>query len=249
MPRKGEIKDRTGERFVNNQGCSFFIVEYNHSKDLWVQFEDKHGAKVHVEYNQCTRGSVKNPYHPTVWNVGYIGRTTDGVTPTTAGENYKKYRLWYEMLRRCYSKEYHEKYPTYKNCSLCERWHSFANFLEDLPLIEGYELWVNNNDFRAIHLDKDIKGGDRKIYSLETCMFVDQAENVREMSSRCDTQKRHRIKVVATNINNGEKLVFDSILKASKTLGVHVGSVSNCLSGKSKTAGGYTWENVGDKCA
>lgn len=33
MARKGEIIDRTGEHFVNNQGCSFFIVKYNNNED------------------------------------------------------------------------------------------------------------------------------------------------------------------------------------------------------------------------
>ena len=37
-------------------------------------------------------------------------------------ENLRKYSLWHSMLCRCYDEKYHKKYPTYKNCYVCDRW-------------------------------------------------------------------------------------------------------------------------------
>lgn len=245
MPRKGEINDRTGEHFVNNQGCSFFIVEYKKNNDLWVQFEDEFGARVHTAYDKCVRGTVSNPMHRDVYGVGI----RCGIKTKVNSKTTKEYSLWQGMLRRCYAEEYLRKYPTYQGCVVCERWHRFDYFLEDLPLIEGYELWVNNNDFRAIHLDKDIKGGDRKIYSLETCMFVDQAENVRECMSRRTHYSQARA-VRGTHKQTGETVEFESVSEASRSLGISYNSISGYLRGRYKTvAGDYTWEYVGDKCA
>jgi hypothetical protein len=65
---------------------------------------------------------------------------------------------------------------------VCKRWLIFANFLEDLPKIENYELWVHG----GYALDKDIKqqGVENKVYSLDTVCFVTQSDNNKEMNSR-----------------------------------------------------------------
>ena len=75
-----------------------------------------------------------------VYGVGILGTFKDGSKPRTKdkyGKLIREYILWHNMLRRCYSDKYHEKRPTYKDCTVCNRWLVFANFLEDLPLIEG----------------------------------------------------------------------------------------------------------------
>jgi len=51
------------------------------------------------------------------------------------------YRSWYRMLYRATSKKFKQKYPTYKNVSVCERWKVFLNFLEDMgPRPEGWTI-------------------------------------------------------------------------------------------------------------
>lgn len=42
------------------------------------------------------------------------------------------------------------------------------------------------------------------------------------------------------NIDTGE--VFESVITAAKSCGVGYSAISQCLSGKSKTAGGCRWE-------
>lgn len=244
MPRKGQINDRTGEHFVNNQGCSFFIVEYVNNNKCLVEFEDEFKGQRWVKYCHCVEGSVCNPFRRDVYGVGI----RCGIKTKVNGKTTKEYSLWNDMLRRCYSEKYLEKYPTYQGCTVCERWHRFDLFLEDLPLIEGYELWINNSNPRAIHLDKDIKGGDKKIYSLETCMFIDQAENVRDAVSR-RTKQPNAKPVKGINQQTGEVVEFNSASEASRALEINVCGIIGCCNKRYKVSGGYTWEYIGDNNA
>ena len=38
------------------------------------------------------------------------------------------YSKWKSMLVRCYSTKYHQRRPTYKDCSVCNDWLLFSNF-------------------------------------------------------------------------------------------------------------------------
>ena len=185
----GAFTDRTGESFVSNEGYSFVIIEYNKAKDLWVEFQDEYKARVHTQYASCQRGSIKNPYHPSVCGIACIGLMSDGSKPKTShrdGYPTKQYSTWHSMIARCYSN--YERYHTYDNTTVCDRWLVYANFLEDLPLIDGYKLWLNNDGYT---LDKDLKQKDveNKVYSLDTVCFVTQSDNTKEVHSR----QQHKI--------------------------------------------------------
>lgn len=77
------------------------------------------------------------------------------------------YRRWCSMLQRCYSEKLHERYPTYKDCSVCEEWLTFSNF----------KSWMEQQDWEGKHLDKDILVEGNKVYSPETCSFVSNIVN------------------------------------------------------------------------
>lgn len=245
-------KDRVGERFISKESlgmCKFVIVEYNSSTDLWIEFLDEHKAKVHTTYQNCRIGQVKNPYHPSVCDVGCLGIMSNGSEPK-AWENDKvtrEYFLWRGMLQRCYDPKFQEKNPTYKGCEVDERWLIYANFLEDLPLIEGYELWLNNDDYA---LDKDLKqqGIKNKVYSLNTVCFVANSENTRESNERCGhPSNASKIRVYGINVKTGEKTkVFNSMKDVERELGVSQGHISGCLKvdDNRKSAGGYKWYKV-----
>lgn len=78
------------------------------------------------------------------------------------------YITWKEMLRRCYSTEYHKRKPTYMGCSVCEEWKTFSNF----------KAWMETQDWANKQLDKDLLFPGNKIYSPETCIFVDNRLNM-----------------------------------------------------------------------
>lgn len=77
------------------------------------------------------------------------------------------YRRWFEMLRRCYDSKYQETHPTYIGCSVTEEWKYFSNF----------KRWMEKQDWEGRQLDKDILIRDNKIYSENSCIFVESKIN------------------------------------------------------------------------
>ena len=179
-----------------------------------------------------------------VYGIGTLGTFKDGSKPKTTDGNGKKsreYVLWRDMLKRCYSDKYHESYPTYKDCSVCDRWLIFANFLEDLPLIENYELWRDNPNTR-VSLDKDSKIQDNKVYSLEACTFVSNSDNSKECAVRCGILNPPK-KVMAISLTETKVLVFKSMRQAEK-FGFNHSNISACCNGEQKTYKGYKWKII-----
>jgi hypothetical protein len=75
----------------------------------------------------------------------------------------KFYVTWSDMLKRSYCKKYQETKPTYAGCSVCSEWLTFSNF----------KAWMMQQDWKGNQLDKDLLHAGNKIYSPETCSFVD----------------------------------------------------------------------------
>ena len=116
MKRKYNI----GDIYVNNQGESFKIINYIDSKHVEIEFLDSHFKKT-VSSGNIAKKEIKDPYYPSVEGLGYLGVGT--YKPTG-----KVYKTWHNMIIRCYSNNYHQKEPSYKECSVCEEWLNFQNF-------------------------------------------------------------------------------------------------------------------------
>jgi len=97
----------------------------------------------------------------------------DSSEPVTKKINGKRvwicpiYKHWQGMFGRCYSKATHNNQPTYKGCSVHEDWHTYSRFKE----------WVLKQDWESKHLDKDILIKGNKVYSPDTCVFVNKLTN------------------------------------------------------------------------
>ena len=65
--------DRTGERFINKEGCEFVIVEYNNSRDVWVEFQDEYKSRVTTTLKHFIEVKIRNPYYPSVLGVACSG--------------------------------------------------------------------------------------------------------------------------------------------------------------------------------
>ena len=155
-------QERIGEIRYNKHGSKMKIHEYIDSMNVVIKFENGYTTK--NTYNAFKKEEIKNPYDKTVFNTGYIGEGKYKVSTNRVFNNI--YKLWKRMMGRCYDISYINKYPTYKDCSVCEEWHNYQNFAkwhdENYYKIEGEE----------IHLDKDILIKGNKIYSPDTCIFV-----------------------------------------------------------------------------
>lgn len=161
-------KERLGEEKHNNQGCLMKIVEYNKSSDITVEFQDKHKAQIKSRYKDFIKGSIKNPYHPTVYDVGMIGIK---YTAKEGSKISREYYTWRNMLYRCYNKEYSEKYQTHYNATCCEEWLYFENFYDWIHEQSNCENFLKGNNWI---LNRKIIDKHNEVYSSEYCFLVPQ---------------------------------------------------------------------------
>lgn len=97
-----------------------------------------------------------------IYGAGYHGEGPH--RSTEDGKHTIHYKIWYNMLRRCYDVKWQEKNPTYKLCDVCEKWLNFQNFAS----------WFFDNPYYQTgwDLDKDILFKNNKVYSEDTSVFV-----------------------------------------------------------------------------
>lgn len=150
--------DRTGEKWIANNGEDCEIIAYRGSKDLDIQFADGTIITNKAYSNLTKTGIIKpEPYNKSIYNIGYLG-----VGKYSPKENKNIYSCWHSMFKRCYSNSVHKLHISYVNCIVDKIWHNFQNFAE----------WFTNNYIENYHLDKDILIKGNKIYSPDTCCFV-----------------------------------------------------------------------------
>lgn len=247
--------ERIGVEFSTKYGEQVIVIDYVNCDKVQVMFLDKNKLKTWTDWVNLKKGEVKNPFTKTVYGVGYLGIMSNGEKPKTVDETGKatrEYKVWNGMIARCYDDR--ERHKTYKNVTVCDRWHSFALFLEDIDKIRGYQLW-KDNPRQGIALNKDMYYADlgiitdEKVYSLETCRFITKSENMKEVSER--TEPPHKAKKVrAIHVETGQILEFESIVQASRIIQskgtdrTREKSISDCLNGRGKSAYGYYWEYV-----
>ena len=129
-----------------------------------------------VRLEHAKTGNVADDSIPSVLGVGWYGNVK---------EEHKDVRHWYKiwvgMLSRCYN-EKDSNYHLYgeKGVTVCDRWHVFENFLEDIKHIPGYPEAAKRPG--GYQLDKDYSQfylpHDKRVYSKETCRFLTDADNV-----------------------------------------------------------------------
>lgn len=144
------------------QGYKIKIVKDLSSRKK-VKFLDDYGYMVEVPTSSVARGTIKNPYHPSVLGKGFLGV---GVYNTKDEE----YIIWKGVINRVYNEEYHAKHNTYKKVKLCKDWHNYQTFAKDIN--EKYGFKMKDESGKPYHIDKDILSKNKKIYSKETCLFI-----------------------------------------------------------------------------
>ena len=147
------------------------IVEYIDNRNIIVEFQDEHKARVKTSYGNFKRGIVRNPYSPTIYGVGIVGNKYPIVED---GKITKEYSVWTNVLGRCFDSLVKKKQPTYINITCCQEWLYYENFYEWLHKQENYDKWRNGNGWGV---DKDIFIKRNKVYSPEMCFLVPQNVN------------------------------------------------------------------------
>ncbi len=134
-----------------------------------------------------------------IFNKGYSGKQPLSYIDSTTGKrrHFKEYAIWKDMFRRCHSDSVHKVFPSYIGCKVCERWEDYEIFCEDIKLLPNYDLWLQG----GYHLDKDFIINGCKLYSPETCMFVDCGSNGKLSNlQRSPVVNHHRIISLRRNI-------------------------------------------------
>ena len=155
------------------------IKAYRNRMDIDVYFLEYDWTFEHAAYNNFKKGTVKCPYEPRYYNIGYLGEGKYKVREN--GKNKKEFEVWYRMLERCYDPKYQEKHTTYKGCKVEDYLLNFQHMAE----------WINKNYYEIpderMHLDKDILCKGNKIYSRDKCIFV--PEGINKLFTKCDNAR------------------------------------------------------------
>lgn len=200
-------KNRVGEIHITNENEEARIVEYFNSHNCTIEF--KSGFKLYnIEYHNLKKGKVKNPYHPSVYGIGYLGvgkyvSKIDNVETLASTK-------WRSMLHRVVGNNKENKHPSYKGVKICKEWECFQNFAE---------WWENNfkpHMNSSWQLDKDILIKGNKVYSPDTCLIVPESINYLILSGRskrgdcpigvCFDKKSKKYQVSLNTFNSGNDL-------------------------------------------
>lgn len=196
-------KHYIGEKSINNFGSEMIISRYDNPRDIDVFFPAYNWTAKNVYCTSFIKGKLRCPYEPRLCNVGYIGEG-----PYTT--KHPAYKTWTCMIRRCYDNSSSYNIPTYNDCTVCSEWHNFQNFAQ----------WYDNNyyeiDNDKMQLDKDIIIKNNKIYSPDTCCFVNNIIN-----SMLTNKKRFRNGIIGSYKRNGKYEVSceNTLLKKRQYLG------------------------------
>ena len=162
MNKNNLSNERVGKITTNRYGNIMKIIKYNNNDDIIVEFQDEYKYQVKTNYKAFLKKEIYNPYNKSIYNVGYLGKTTSSIN----GKSKKSYDIWHQMLKRCYDFKTHINRPTYKDCVVCDEWLCYENF----------EKWYNENYYEIPNekmcLDKDILKKNNKIYSPLYCRIV-----------------------------------------------------------------------------
>lgn len=228
MSKKKYIDGYIGQ---TNNGSEYIII--NRINDvITIKFLET-GYITETTVPALITGCIKDRLKPSVCGVGYLGNCD-------VSYYNKEYTLWKGIIERCYNTK-RQDYTTYGllGVTVCDRWKCFSNFLTDMPSIEGYDKYRFMNN--ELDLDKDIKQKNipisQKIYSPETCMFVDKHIN-RATTTRKPTQNVNIISI------KGDYTLKTScpVEELAKQLGIKTQYITRILRGEARTHNGWTFQ-------
>jgi len=184
--------------------------------------------------------------------------------------NTKIYGIWKGIKSRCFNKN-HIHYDKYggRGVSICDEWLVFENFYS-WSIKSGYKeglsidridndvnycpencRWADQtiqNSNKRNNVIVDYHGEKYTLSSLSRKVGINRKTLKNRLSTLFDENeiysKKNRSKrpVAQYDVHGNFIKRWDSIADAEKSLGVSVGGISRCCSGKSKSAYGYKWE-------
>ena len=167
-----------GQTSISSEGYVLKLIEILEGRKVRVKILDNYGFEHITTPEYFKKGMVKNPFHRSVFGVGFYG---DGEYKTKGNsKHFYYYRVWQSMHDRCYS----GKYKAYANVTVCEDWNNYQNFAEFFH--RTFPFGLEMHDMR---LDKDILQKDvvEKVYSESTCVWIPKRINSYIQAKRSGT--------------------------------------------------------------
>ena len=167
-------------------GYKMKIIKYNNSKNVIIEFQDDYKAIIHTNYTNFLNGNIKNPYHPIVYNIGYVGQGKYSKIT-----HLKIYQTWQDMIRRCYNEKEREKSPTYEECIVEKYLHCFQN----------YANWYEENEYKC---KNEITEKYRNFYDamkevIQIEFVKTKGHSLDENNNKCDKLAKEAIRKSITN--------------------------------------------------
>lgn len=216
-----------GKTFSSKSYGDFEVLEYLGNSRYVIRFI-KTGTKIETTKHNIKSGCAMDRFYPSVCGVGFLG---DKYNTT-----HFLYKRWNPMIERCYNVNNRVyKYYGAKGVTICDRWHNFSNYVDDVVLIEGYNEELVKSG--KLHLDKDLINREALIYSPETCKWVTQSENIKEMNKRVKQKP-----FIATRLSDNYIEEHYNMTEFCKKYGLYVRDVRLCLIGERNDYAGWKFE-------
>lgn len=141
---------------LDSKNCGKFEVVERIGKTKYLIRFINTGYEKEVLLVNIRSGQIKDPFHPCVHGVGFLGGTI---------QNNSSYNRWRNMIGRCYDNS-NQRFTTYGavGVTVCDEWHNYQNF---------HKWWLENGgDNPDWEIDKDLKSSGVRVYSPETCMLI-----------------------------------------------------------------------------
>lgn len=223
--KKGSHKSKLsiGQEFESNNCGKVKLIE-EISARYWKVCFFRTGTIDCFREDAIIAGCIKDCYAPLKNGVGKIGKVS------TKKGNHRYYQIWAGMITRCYDKE-NKKYSAYRNVKVSERWLTFENFLNDCPLVDGWNEEMFKKGELVLDKDKKQRYSKNKIYSLETCTWLPPHEN--------DIMQDAQMNRFVAISPSGEEFHDYNISAFGREHGLTRRHISGVLHGRAKTTGGW----------
>jgi hypothetical protein len=114
-----------GKVYPSNRFGDIKVLEYKNNKQVVIMFLNT-GFITEESMGVIRSGHIRDSSLPTTCGFGYID-----IEGASIGRNMtKEYRLWNNMVNRCYNEVTRHIYSTYEDCSVSEEWRYLSKFKE-----------------------------------------------------------------------------------------------------------------------
>jgi hypothetical protein len=175
-------KEFVGNVFSTKYHGDFMVTEYVNNAEVYIKFLST-GYVTKTALKEIRKGTIKDPYAPTVCGVGYLGVGVHEAKMEN-GKSAPAYEVWSGMIKRCYNPVWQQKQgrESYAGCTVDTFWHCYQNFAE---WFYNQRMWQH-----GFHVDKDLRKLGNKVYSEATCSLVPHEVNSFLTGSSCNISPR-----------------------------------------------------------